>query len=110
MSETTSNEPGIEMDDTDVTSIVVIGLVSTVLVLCSALGVTALYDHWTSQLSNKRVVQAEYTEAKLELDKQETMLHPTIPVVDPATGAHTIPIDHAKILVVKEMSEAQKTE
>ena len=116
MSEPAStSEPGIEMDDTDATSIVVIGLVSTVLVLCSALGVTALYDYTANSIISGRqqevteTSQYDYIWTANNLHAQEIMINGSPRVLDATKGVYSIPIDRAMGLVLKEMKAEQKT-
>ncbi|MEM1303336.1 MAG: hypothetical protein AAGG46_00480 [Planctomycetota bacterium] len=102
-----TDEPGVEMDDTDATTIVVIGLVSTILVVCSVLGVTALYDRWTTQLNAERVIGAAYSDSKNALAEQDNQLNGAPREIDPTKGVYSIPIDRAMSLVVREMSDLQ---
>lgn len=97
-------EEGIEPDDLNTVMIVTIGLVSTVLLIASVLGVTAMVDFYQSGQVEQKVNAAEYSVAKNSLIDQETKLN-EYSQPDPAKEVYTIPIDLAKKLVVKELQQ-----
>lgn len=105
-----ADQPGVEADDTNATTIVVIGLVSTVLLLCSVLGVTALYDAAVSSLNKDRVIGAQYSASETAVAEQDNQLYGSPRAVNAAAGVYSIPIDHAMTLVVQEMNSKQSPE
>ena len=101
-------EPGVEGDDIGATTIVVVGLISTALVLASVLGVTALYDATVGSFQEERLVGVKYSETEDILTQHDNTLNGSPKVIDAEKGTYRIPIDLAMKLVVSEMSEKEE--
>lgn len=97
-------EEGIEPDDLNTTMIVTIGLVSSVLVLASVLGVTAMVDYYQAGEVDQKVNAAVYELAKNSKIDQENKLN-EYSQPDPTAEVYSIPITLAKKLVVSELQE-----
>lgn len=98
---------GVEEDDTDSMSIVLIGLVSTVLVLASALGVTAMFEWYKGKLVGEKVTAAVYSEAESALREQDLALKGAARKNDKLPGKYIIPINQAMSLVVSELQNGE---
>lgn len=101
-----THEEGVEADDVNSLSIAVVGLVSTALVLASALGVQALYNSYWDMLNQQRVVDTPYTAAQAALTEQENKLS-RYRKPSGASTAYSVPIEEAMSIVVKEISAKQ---
>lgn len=104
-----THEEGVEGDDVNTTPIVVVGLISTALVLASALGVQALYESYASMLRQERVYDQPYDQAKAALNQQMAKLSRYRAPSGDRT-AYSIPIQRAMTLVVEEQRAQQSEE
>ncbi|MEN1679757.1 MAG: hypothetical protein AAGJ46_09190 [Planctomycetota bacterium] len=111
-------EGGVEDDDLDTGSIVTIGLISTALLIASVLGVTALVDRFENAEANTQAAEQEPlvvvqndggivydTPDGVEAEQKMTLAEYTA-----TDSGFTIPIERAKMLVLKELKEAKAEE
>lgn len=96
-------EQGIEADDLNTPMIVVVGLISTVLLICSVLGVMAFFDHYLMLQQEVQVTQAIYSDSETAIAEQQNRLN-GYKIVDEKAGRYSIPIDRAMEIVVKELN------
>ncbi|MEM6329760.1 MAG: hypothetical protein AAF790_05880 [Planctomycetota bacterium] len=96
-------EEGIEPDDLNTTMIVAIGLISTALVLASVLGLTALVGGFEAGEVERKVNQAVYGDAESAINEQRQALSAAARPNTNEPGVYSIPISHAKKLVVQEL-------
>lgn len=100
---------GVETDDLNNMTIVVVGLVSTALVLASALGVKALYDTYVAIDSARDTKVVASTPADETLRQQDAALG-SARKIPGQTGVYSMPINDAMKQVVEELSAEQKKE
>ncbi|TWT36956.1 hypothetical protein KOR34_19010 [Posidoniimonas corsicana] len=100
-------ESGVEADDLNTTTIVVVGLISTALVLASALGVKALYSAYINIDSAKKALVATASEADSLVQQQDSSLLGAPHEIAGQPGVYSMRIDDAMKLVVKELSAEQ---
>lgn len=111
-------EPGVEDDDLDTGSIVTIGLISTALLIASVLGVTALVDRFENAEANTQAAEQEPlvvvqneggivydTPSSVEAEQKMTLAEYTA-----TDTGYTIPIERAKMLVLKDLKQNQPEE
>lgn len=92
---------GIESYDLEVSGIVVVGVISTALVLGSALGVQALFRSYMAEDRTAKLTHATYNEAENLVAQQQTRLA-SARKIDAAKGVYAIPLARAGELVVRE--------
>lgn len=100
-------EEGIEPDDLDATTIVAVGLISTVLLVACVLGVTALFDGFQRSQVNAKLYSIEknsitYGNGEAVMDAQRNDLNGYGQLAG-QEGVYRIPIDRAKQLVLQEL-------
>ena len=100
-------ESGVESDDLNNMTIVVVGLVSTALVLASALGIKTLFSTYVALDSEKKANIVKYTEAESVLIQQDESLYGAPHEMPGKTGVYSLPINQAMDLVVKELKQKQ---
>lgn len=101
-------ESGVEADDLNNMTIVVVGLVSTALVLASALGIKALFSTYVAMDSEKKANIVEYTEADTVLMEQDESLYGAPREMAGKSGVYSLPINQAMDLVVEELQQKQQ--
>lgn len=105
---TVEPEGGIEPDDLNTTTIVVVALISTALLLASVLGVTALVEGYGAYERAEKVLTPRADAASSALTEQRDTLNAW--GYDAGKGTYQIPIEEAKKLVVDEFRRERSTQ
>jgi hypothetical protein len=105
-------EEGVEKDDLNNTAIVVVGLISTALVLASALGVKTLFSAYTAMDMDRKVYSLSEKKYKANslLDQQDSSLLGSPREMAGLPGVYSIPIDRAMKLVTEEVAAEEGAE
>lgn len=96
------SEGGVEADDLNTTTIVMVGLISTALVLASALGVQALYETFVKLDTAAKSAAHSATAADSVINDQNTSLMGAPHEIAGQPGVYSLPIDLAMKSVVAE--------
>ncbi|TWT78197.1 hypothetical protein Pla123a_09870 [Posidoniimonas polymericola] len=98
------SEGGVEGDDLNTTTIVMVGLISTALVLASALGVQALYEAYVKIDSAAKAKTHQRTEEDSTIIAQDSSLMGPPHEIAGQPGVYSLPIDRAMNLVLAELA------